>query len=483
MFGKLFNKKSDLSLKNEIAEYLKINPKKLHDFEAAYRAAAIEENRNSDNFFDIGAKEMSEEVRSFSGTLPDADEKKLSETINVIADDLYRKTDRISVTDGTVSRMKAIDCKDSEMPVTNEVLNRFPEGIRPQLTGTLMKVDISKMSSDMLLMNLVELKKSKDPRKKLHWYHLFRQGLDILDLDDITYRMLGLNRNSIGYWLPQVCKAVHAHGFFRIPETKIVKVPMPVLQLSRLDYASLTPATLKIVDDWAMKAFDLDVNKTYFIKTGTYSSKFDFRNAKVTGEKEVRELGEYLLFIQHQACMMAGPLTQPSIYGVSTTNEWCVREYIEDRENNPCIYQGLPLHTEYRVFVDFDTDEVIGISPYWEPTVMKNRFANENDASSVHKRHDYIVYKMHEETLMNRYNENKDTVLSAVKEFIPDVNLEGQWSIDIMQNGEDFWLIDMATAETSALKECIPKEKLKKGPGIDEIADNTIQEVRNYLLA
>ncbi|MBR0283080.1 MAG: RICIN domain-containing protein, partial [Oscillibacter sp.] len=31
----------------------------------------------------------------------------------------------------------------------------------------------------------------------------------------------------------------------------------------------------------------------------------------------------------------------------------------EDKENNPCIYKGMPLHTEYRVFVDFDTDEVL----------------------------------------------------------------------------------------------------------------------------
>ena len=36
--------------------------------------------------------------------------------------------------------------------------------------------------------------------------------------------------------------------------------------------------------------------------------------------------------------------------------------------------------------------------------------------------------------------------------------LSGQWSIDIMQNGEDFWLIDMALAENSAYySEAVPK--------------------------
>lgn len=33
-----------------------------------------------------------------------------------------------------------------------------------------------------------------------------------------------------------------------------------------------------------------------------------------------------------------------------------------------------------------------------------------------------------------------------------------------MQNGLDFWLIDMARASESALSECVPKEKLKQAP-------------------
>lgn len=47
-----------------------------------------------------------------------------------------------------------------------------------------------------------------------------------------------------------------------------------------------------------------------------------------------------------------------------------------------------------------------------------------------------------------------------------------------MQNGSDFWLIDMARASESALSECVPKEKLKKAPlpfmvegGLLEIGD------------
>ena len=69
---------------------------------------------------------------------------------------------------------------------------------------------------------------------------------------------------------------------------------------------------------------------------------------------------------------------------------------------------------------------------------------------------------MHEETLMNRYNEHKDEIINHIKELLPDVELTGQWSIDIMQNGDTFWLIDMALAVNSALVDCVPKEKLRR---------------------
>ena len=295
-------------------------------------------------------------------------------------------------------------------------------------------------------------------------YHMFRQGLDILDLDGLTYKVIDMNKNSIGHWLPQLIDACEMQVFFKIPATTVAKVPLTLLQLTRCEYSGLTQTTLNIVDKWAMKAFSLDVSRDYFIKTGTYSSKFDFRNAKVTSEKEVRELGEYLLFIHHQALQMASPLSEPSIYGVSTTTEWVVREFIADKENNPCIYKGMPLHTEYRIFVDCDTDKVIGYVPYWEPETMKNRFSTKDDANSPHQIHDYVIYKAHEDVLMGRYEANIQTVLKHIEALLPNLDLQGQWSIDVMQNGDDFWLIDMAMAETSAFYLRVPAELRRPTP-------------------
>lgn len=460
---KQFDKDSDLAVKDEVAAMLKTDPEKLKAFEEAYRRSILETPEPPDNFFEVNAKQAAEWNRQRTD-IKDLEEE-ANRLIGRIADELVAATPVLHIKDGATCEELPKALPDKTPAVTTEEIEALPAELAPQLTGTRMRVDLRQDEPPYrhLLFLYRKYLEEKDARAKRQLYGQFRAGLDLLDLDPVMYAMLGKNRNSMSFWLPKIAGAAAKEGFFKIPETRIARVPLPLLQMSRLDYAELTPSTLKIADDWAYRVFKLDEAKTYFIKTGTYSSKYDFRNAKVTSPKEVRELGEYLLFIQHQASMMAGPLIQPHpIYGVSTTNEWVVREYIEDREGNPAIYKGLPLHTEYRIFVDFDTREVLGCSPYWEPETMKKRFSRMDDADSPHQRHDYVIYKMHEETLMRRYHENVETVLSHVEKLIPDVALEGQWSVDIMQNGNDFYMIDMAAADTSALNECIPKGRLKK---------------------
>ena len=282
-------------------------------------------------------------------------------------------------------------------------------------------------------------------------------------IDDILYDVLSLDPNSMSKWLPEINNAAKQTNFFKIPRTKILRVPKALLQTTRvLEFPELTPLSLEIINRYASEVFELDEEKDYFVKTGTFSSKFDFRNTKVTKGQEVKELGSYLWFIQHQASNLASPLNIPGpVYGVSSNNEWVVREFIDDKENNPTIYNGLPLHTEYRVFVDFDDKEVIGINPYWDPDVMKKNFLEVGSSKNSVKQHDYIIYSTHEEKLMNRYEENKELVMNEVRKLLDECNLTGQWSIDIMQNGDDFWLIDMARATESALVECVPKSKLK----------------------
>lgn len=451
--------------KDEMTKFLQLNPDKLAAFEKAYTAKIIVGQKISDNFFDVNSRQAAAMHAGEPHEEVDSLQLRTS-VINRIVNELLTQAEVYVYENGQETVLQG-DTEYLEVSITQKELNRIAINVRPQLTGYLVQKDIKEDSAGILLWYYSEHLKAieqGDSKKAMQMYHQFRQGLDILDLDPVTYEVLGMNPNSMGYWLPKLVSAVQKQQFFKIPNTKVLKVPMSLLQLTRLEFSSLTMDTLAIANQFCKKVFDLDENKDYFIKTGTYSSKYDFRNCRVHEPKEVNELGEYLVYIQFQAQQMAGPLSHPCIYGVSTTNEWVVREFIEDKENNPCIYKGLPLHTEYRMFVDFDSDEILGINPYWDPKVMKKHFDNCDNAdraSEMHNLHDYVTYNAHENTLMSRYEKNKDTVLAQIKSLISNVKLTGQWSIDVMQNGNDFYIIDMALAVNSALQECVPQGKLK----------------------
>lgn len=448
---KMFESKT--AKKDKIAELLRTDKELLEKFEQAYSKAPIDDGY-------MNAKDMAY-MKGHSLPVP----QEMTGLKEKIVDELLHGTKVFKYT--RKSSSTALSVINKQLPstlVTNHELAMYPIELRPELTGNMMKKDVPGNSYEALLDNYISMNEAKDPKTKKQFYHMFRQGLDILDVDPVVYEMLSCNKNSMGNWLPAMIPAVEKEGFFSIPDTTIVKVPITMLQLTRLDYMDHNRITLDIVDEWAQAAFGLEADKHYFIKTGTYSSKFDFRNAKITDPKEVMEIGEYLLFIHTQAVSMAHhDLTgrRPVMYGVSTTNEWVVREFIEDEDDEKLtIYHGLPLHTEYRVFVDFDTDEVLGIHPYWDPEVMKQRFGHAEDSDDPDMVHDYITYSAQEEKLMSRYNANKDAVVEHVKKFLPDVELSGQWSIDIMQNGDKFWFIDMALAENSAFyDETVPVDK------------------------
>ena len=445
-----------------IAELLKNNPEQIEVFQSVYEE--YEKTDESKNLFQQNAAKTIETQPKFLEV-----SKELDKVVNSIIDELLSQS---QVWDS--EKEGALKLPN---PVQHYQLSNAKELSKLgdiQLTGYLCKVDVDASSSDTLL----ETYRKYLETGNMQFYHLFRQGLDILDLDYLAYEMLSYDPNSMSKWLPEISKVAKEKGFFKIPKTKILRVPMTLLQSTRVfEYQSLSPVTIEIINRYIHKVFELDDAKDYFIKTGTFSSKFDFRNAKVTAGQEVRELGSYLWYIQHQASQMASPLNNVCMYGVSSNNEWVVREFVDDVENNPTIYNGLPLHTEYRVFVDFDTNEIIGINPYWDADVMKENFLDVGSSAPSQKHHDYVIYTAHEHILAKRYEDNKEKVLSEVKKLLPDCKLQGQWSIDIMQNGNDFWLIDMARASESSLSHCVPQKKLKKAPlpflkQLEEISDS-----------
>lgn len=431
-------KSNNIITKEEAAELLKTTPGALESFEKSYRLASIQKEETSRNFFDKGKKFL--DCNNKKSDIIQYDSKELDSIIDRIVEELIQYPNPV------------------ENPVTLEEVESLPDNVRPMLTGNLVKKDMNAESYPVVLFWYNEYLKEEDPETDIGSYCKFLQGLDILDIDPITYEILGMNPSTFSKWYPQLKAAVDKQNFFKIPKTVYKKIPLPILQLSRIGYETINKTTKDIVNRYVFKTFNLDENKKYFIKTGTFSYKFDFRNCKVEGE-EVKELGEYLLYIQSYASQMASPLTRPTIVGVSTTNEWVVREYIEDIENNPTIYKGLPLHTEYRFFIDCDTDEILGKTPYWDKHGLLKNFDDDKDPDKIH---DYIITKSHLGVLEGRYYENIDKVTKEVENLLPDIDLKGQWSLDIMQNGNDFYIIDMALAAESALADCIPEEERVK---------------------
>lgn len=432
-----------------IALLLKDNPERQREFENLYEQFEVDaENLNL--FQQNAAKviDKSDKLVSLS--------ESAEELVEQIIEELLSQS---VIWDSTKGEVLPSPTPVRYLPDAKSLISLQDKGL--QFSGYMCKQDIPEPSSKALLSQYQSYVKTGN----MLFYNLFRQGLDILDLDPFVYELLNHDPNTMSNWLFAIKEVVDKTQFFKLPKTRIIKVPLALLQSTRVyDFRELSPLSLEIINRFACRVFDLDLEKDYFIKTGTFSSKFDFRNAKVTKGQEVSELGSYLWYIQSQTNQMASPLNNKVIYGVSSNNEWVVREFIDDKENNPTIYNGLPLHTEYRVFVDFDKEEIIGISPYWHPEVMKENFLDIGVSAPIQKNHDYINYISHEETLMKRYEENKSLVISEVSKLLKDCKLKGQWSIDIMQNGSDYWLIDMARASESALSECVPKEKLKQAP-------------------
>lgn len=451
------NASAPILSREEAIQFLKTDSEAFSKFENAYQKEILAKpDRNQ--LFGVSAKQMKEMNDSL--TTPN----ELSDLVSRIVNELVAQTTVWEYKEGTFTESTGSVLGIAEKSaVSLEELQSIPTQYRPQLAGDVcLRTTPDKLPAyqELLYWYKKSLEEETSDRDRRFAYGQFRKGLDLLDLDEITYQIIGMNQTSMGYWLPKISGAVESEGFFKIPGTKILKVPLPVLQLTFVDnYNDLTRTTLDIVDQFCMKALRLDTDGDYFLKTGVFSSKFDFRNARVHDPKEVREIGEYFLYVHHLSRSL-GFMT----YGAATTNEWVVRDFIPDVEENLMIYHGMPLHTEYRVFVDFDTKEVLGIHPYWDPDVMKKHFGDAKRSDDPDAYHDYITYSLNEDKLMGRYEKNKDVVARHVQDILSgdiETNMSGQWSMDIMQNGSDFWFIDMAPASMSAFHECIPAGKLK----------------------
>lgn len=250
--------------RDRIAEILRVSPDALDAFEKAYSKAALQTEPES--IFEVNSRQAAAKNERLGDDSPE-ELKALTERI---VKELIWQTLTYTYDGKTGKIEKSLsNAPEKNAPVTNQDLLRIPASLRPQLSGELMKRDLDITASAVFLFYYDKMQNGKTPKDRRDAYNRFRQGLDILDLDALAYRIIGQNRNSIGHWFPELVSAYRDSGFFRIPATTIAKVPLTLLQLTRLDYHSLTPSTIQIVDNWAHAVFRLNDERDYFVKTGT----------------------------------------------------------------------------------------------------------------------------------------------------------------------------------------------------------------------
>lgn len=240
------------------------------------------------------------------------------------------------------------------------------------------------------------------------------------------------NPNNMSNWLPKILESkTRNHSFLRVPKTHIFEIYDDWWEWLRSDnYTDEKIELFNIYLNGFLYRYFGD-NQTVFMKTGVFSNKFNFVEPLITDRSQV---GKNFLNMYYYSMLV----------GAHTTKEVVFREYIPNKDNHETIYNGMPLHTEFRVFYDFDEHKVVGVANYWHPDVMEH---------GINSPEDKETYNKSKERIIKEYDENKGYIQSEVHEFMKGCEtLTGKWSVDVMLvSDDDPWLIDMARMENSAL--------------------------------
>ncbi|WP_121616625.1 hypothetical protein [Virgibacillus halodenitrificans] len=245
------------------------------------------------------------------------------------------------------------------------------------------------------------------------------------------YQLSGQNPENMSYWLPKIqASTSKKESQLQIPKTKII--PLDFETWKWLRSGNYTEEKISLFNDKLVKKLDGFLeNEILFMKTGVFSDKFVFSHTTI---KDRTKIGVQFLDMYYNSMLL----------GADQTSEAIFRQMIEDKEGRKQIYEGMPLHTEFRIFYDFDERNVVGISNYWHPELMQKYLSGK----------DLIYYVKERELLIADFDKYKEKIMEEVHLFMKGCSeLTGKWSVDVMKNGNDLWLIDMARMERSALIE------------------------------
>ncbi|MBR1376916.1 MAG: hypothetical protein IJ565_03785 [Bacilli bacterium] len=228
--------------------------------------------------------------------------------------------------------------------------------------------------------------------------------------------------NDLSFWYPKTNNIG-----FKCPKTLITKFTDNEVNLIRCNnFRSLDKDD--ILDRIMKENSEVDLKNELFVRLGMGSNKFHFDSCHLTN---IDELYPKLLSILEDMYFRL---------------EWhdkinlVLREFIKTNYKRNTIYDGLALNTEFRVFYDFDKNEVLGIYNYWDKNTMLDNLKYPVDL---------INFADTTEEIEKDFNRLSPRLNDEVNSKMPNANLNGKWSIDFMYDGNEFVLIDMAHAECS----------------------------------
>lgn len=215
----------------------------------------------------------------------------------------------------------------------------------------------------------------------------------------------------------------HENDFsFWYPKIKDCGIPTPLTFYTKLPSAEEEPEYVKRLyeafymehpkeDEETVKAYleervipklkEMGLTGHVFVKNGRFSNKF---NANGTCNLYgLHELYRAIILINYEAICC----------GAEGADEIVVRKFIESSVGmTPCIYNGLPLRPEFRVFYDFDTREPIFTANYWDYDYVYPHLYHATDK---------IVFEHERERLEGVYAHFKDAVQDKVADAMRDV--------------------------------------------------------------
>lgn len=237
--------------------------------------------------------------------------------------------------------------------------------------------------------------------------------------------------NNFSYWYPKVVNCG-----IPMPKSLIFKVPKELEAKFFLE----NDDDYECIDKWIKKEIIPVLTKSQmyllFVKNATFSGKFNAQNCMTSPST----LTDAITSINYDALCL----------GAGGTSEIIVRERImHNKKKTPCIYNGLPLRSEFRVFYDFTKKKVIFTENYWRYDYVFPRLYDITDQ---------IIFEHEKARLEQEFEKRKKEVEALVANAMKDnIFFEGPWSIDIMLENDTYYLIDMAIAESSAYFENRPK--------------------------